>query len=116
MPGARGGGTIWTDTAGNVWLFGGFGYDHVGGTASFLNDLWTYNPTTQQWTWVSGPDVVNTSAGNYGTLGTPATTNQPGSRIFASGWTDTTGHLWLFGGEGSDSVPTFGDLNDLWRF
>jgi N-acetylneuraminic acid mutarotase len=116
MPGARGGGTIWTDTAGNVWLFGGFGYDHVGGTASFLNDLWTYNPTTQQWTWVSGPDVVNTSAGNYGTLGTPATTNQPGSRIFASGWTDTTGHLWLFGGEGSDSVPTLGDLNDLWRF
>jgi N-acetylneuraminic acid mutarotase len=117
VPGARGGGTVWTDTAGNVWLLGGYGYDSlVADSESFLNDLWTYNPTTQQWTWVSGSNLVNTSPGNYGTLGTPATTNQPGSRIFASGWTDTTGHLWLFGGEGSDSVPTFGDLNDLWRF
>jgi N-acetylneuraminic acid mutarotase len=115
VPGARGGGTVWTDTAGNVWLFGGFGYDHLG-AEGFINDLWTYNPTTQQWTWVSGPDVTNMSSGNYGALGTPATTNQPGSRIFASGWTDTTGHLWLFGGQGLDSVAAFGDLNDLWRF
>jgi hypothetical protein len=99
---------------------GGFGYDHLGsGNAeSFLNDLWTYNPTTQQWTWVSGSNLVNTSPGDYGVLGTPATTNLPGSRIFASGWTDTTGHLWLFGGEGWDSVtpPNFDDLNDLWKF
>lgn len=119
VPGARGGGTVWTDTAGNVWLLGGFGYDSlVADSESFLNDLWTYNPTTQQWTWVSGSNVVNTSPGNYGTVGTPATTNQPGSRIFASGWTDTTGHLWLFGGEGYDSAstPNFGDLNDLWKF
>jgi N-acetylneuraminic acid mutarotase len=120
VPGARGGGTVWTDTTGNVWLLGGYGYDQLGSgnTESFLNDLWTYNPTTQQWMWVSGSNLVNTSPGNYGTLGTPATTNQPGSRIFASGWTDTTGHLWLFGGKGWDSAstPNFNDLNDLWKF
>jgi N-acetylneuraminic acid mutarotase len=111
VPGARGASTVWTDTAGNVWLYGGFGYDHLG-AEGLLSDLWTYNPTTQQWTWVSGPNVASTSLGDYGTPGTPATTNQPGIRTFASGWTDTTGHLWLFGG----FVGNAQDLNDLWKF
>jgi hypothetical protein len=40
-PGARDGGMIWTDSAGNVWLFGGYGNDSAG-TANQLNDLWEY--------------------------------------------------------------------------
>ena len=39
----------------------------------------------------------------YGTLGTPAAGNIPGSNVGASGWTDGSGHLWLFGGEGYDA-------------
>jgi hypothetical protein len=64
---------------------------------------------------VSGPSVASTTLGDYGTLGTAATTNQPGIRIFASGWTDTTGHLWMFGGfvNGASGVD---DLNDIWKF
>ncbi len=63
VPGARGGGTVWTDTAGNVWLLGGYGYDSlVADARSFLNDLWTYNPTTRQWTWVSGGGKPRTRA------------------------------------------------------
>jgi hypothetical protein len=31
-------------------------------------------------------------------------------------WTDTSGHLWLFGGEGFDANGTFGALNDLWEY
>jgi len=41
VPGARGGAISWTDSAGNLWLFGGYGFDS-GGTNGNLNDLWQY--------------------------------------------------------------------------
>ena len=53
VPGARYGAVSWTDSSGNLWLFGGFGYDSTGGSG-YLNDLWQYSPSTGQWTWVSG--------------------------------------------------------------
>jgi N-acetylneuraminic acid mutarotase len=119
-PGARGGSVVWTDSAGQVWLFGGLGYGvaagATSGTEGLLNDLWTYDRNTAQWTWVNGPEAPNTSSGTYGTLGTGATTNQPGSRAGASGWVDSTGHLWMFGGDGYDSSGNLGDMNDLWKF
>lgn len=117
LPGARGGSAVWTDSTGQVWLFGGLGYGAVAGTEGLLNDLWNYNPTTQQWTWVNGTSgAAGSTAVVYGTLGTPALTNQPGSRAAASGWVDSTGHLWMFGGNGYDSAGNVGDLNDLWKF
>jgi N-acetylneuraminic acid mutarotase len=116
LPGGRGGGVVWTDSAGQVWMFGGIGVGRDGVEGS-LNDLWTYNPTTSQWTWVNGPNTANSTAGVYGTLGTGAPGNQPGSRGGASAWTDATGHLWLFGGQGLDSGGNpAGDMSDLWKF
>ena len=41
--------------------------------------------------------------GVYGTLGTPAAGNVPGGRFGAVSWTDSSGHLWLFGGLGHDA-------------
>src|SRR6185436_10087217 len=35
----------WTDLNGNYWMYGGF----LQGTGMY-NDLWRYNPTTNQWT------------------------------------------------------------------
>jgi hypothetical protein len=32
------------------------------------------------------------------------------------GWKDSTGNLWLFGGNGPDSGGVYGELNDLWKF
>jgi hypothetical protein len=118
LPGARGGSVVWTDSTGQVWLFGGFGYGANGATGGEgqLNDLWNYNPTTQRWTWVNGTQAANSTAAAYGTLGTGALTNQPGSRAGSSGWVDGTGHLWMFGGSGYDSAGNLGDLNDLWKF
>jgi len=52
-PGRPLGAATATDPAGNVWLFGGQGYDSAG-KVGLLNDLWQYNPTTKQWTWI-GP-------------------------------------------------------------
>jgi hypothetical protein len=42
----------------------------------------------------------------------------PGSRLDASGWTDSSGHLWLFGGQGYDASGNYisGHLNDLWMY
>ena len=118
LPGARGAATVWTDSAGQIWLFGGNGFGAVGTTKGLLNDLWNFNPTTMQWTWISGGQTTNdVSSANYGTLGTPAPGNQPGDRAGASGWIDSTGNLWMFGGLGYDSSGAhFGDLNDFWKF
>lgn len=43
IPGGREGFRVWTDAAGNFWLFGGTGYDSSG-TVGNLNDLWKYEP------------------------------------------------------------------------
>jgi N-acetylneuraminic acid mutarotase len=110
-PGARSGAISWTDTAGNLWLFGG----SPDSNGFSLNDLWQYTPSTQQWTWVGGANATG-SAGTYGTLGIGSTTNLPGARFWATSWTDHDGNLWLFGGQGNDSTGAFGLLGDLWRY
>jgi len=113
IPGARGQSVAWTDASGNVWLFGGEGY-HSTGTIGYLNDLWKYSGG--EWTWMGGSDLANQS-GTYGTLGTPAPGNVPGAQYYRpDAWTDSSGNLWLFGGDGYDSAGKLGLLNDLWRY
>lgn len=112
IPGAWEGGISWTDSAGNLWLFGGYGLNSAG-VASVLNDLWEFNISNGTWTWVSGNSKH--TGGVYGTLRVPATTNLPGGRVGAAGWTDNGGNFWLLGGWGIDSDGKEGYLNDLWR-
>ncbi len=110
-PGNRSGAVSWTDTSGNLWLFGGYGYYSVNGTGAvgYLNDLWEFNPATSEWTWVSGSQTPPV-----------ASTNVPGGRALAVSWTDSSGNLWLFGGWGYTVVVggTGSEfvLNDLWEF
>jgi N-acetylneuraminic acid mutarotase len=104
-PGSRINSTVWTDAAGNFWLFGGndsTGYD----------DLWKYSPTSHLWTWMSGSTSGN-APGVYGVEGTPAPGNRPGARAQAVSWVDAAGNLWLFGGV---SFSGSGNLNDLWQY
>jgi hypothetical protein len=116
VPGARFGSVSWIDSSGNLWLFGGDGYDSTG-TWGDLNDLWEFNPTNKEWTWMSGSNTIN-AVGVYGTLGVPSAANVPGARQQAVSWADSSGNLWLFGGAGDyDSTSgTASDLNDLWEF
>jgi len=124
-PGSRQHGVLWVDPAGNVWLFGGFGLDSAGtgGPAgAILNDLWEFNTTTNQWTWVSGSNLANQS----GTYGAQATTNLftavagdvPGSRWGAVGWSDANSNLWLFGGwgHGTSTTDPTGFMSDIWEY
>lgn len=115
-PGAHDGATGWTDANGNLWLFGGAGYNSAGQTLT-LNDLWKYSPSNGEWIWVSGSSSNPTPQGVYGTQGVAAATNVPGGRFQPVGWTDASGDLWLFGGQGYDSTGTsINYLNDLWEY
>ena len=114
VPGARYSASSWIDSSGNLWLFGGYGYDSTGG-AGYLNDLWQYSPSSGQWTWISGVNADNAS-GVYGTQGTAAASNAPGGRYSGSSWIDSSGNLWLFGGYGYGSTSGLGALNDLWLY
>jgi len=114
-PGSRSGAVTWQDANGNVYLFGGYGYDAFA-TIGNLNDLWKYNPSTNQWSWISGNNFCF-SPGNYGTIGVANSTNKPGARNGAVNWTDNNGDLWLFGGLGvATNSATTVYLNDLWKY
>ena len=122
-PGSRSGSGGWTDSEGNLWLFGGSGVDAAGNSGN-LGDLWEFNPYTNEWAWIGGSSTLVTrdqtgaygQPGVYGTLGVPGAGNIPGGRSDAASWTDGSGNLWLWGGDGLDSTGTEGELNDLWEF
>lgn len=114
-PGARAGSASWIDESGNLWLFGGYGYDGVSSLPTSLNDLWIYNITTGEWTWMSGSKIAK-ALGVYGTKGVPDADNCPGARSYCSGLINGS-DLWLFGGLGySNETAGGGYLNDLWKY
>jgi hypothetical protein len=113
IPGARDGSCTWKDSSGNFWLFGGFGYDSVGGTAYTLNDVWKFAPGTSQWTWVSGSKTAN-AVGSYGNLGIASSTNAPPARASSGCWQDSAGNFWLYGGY--STVSDQDELDDVWMY
>jgi hypothetical protein len=124
-PGGRNYAVGWTDSNGNLWLFGGLVFSNQ---SSYFNDLWKFDPATSEWAWISGSSTVGSScpvisgvpncgrSGTYGTLGTPAAENTPGGRYQAETWVDLSGNFWLYGGLGFDTNGNWGALSDLWRF
>jgi hypothetical protein len=111
-PGTRLNAASWTDSNGNLWLFGGDSFS-TGNAAAQLNDLWEYAPATGQWAWIGGSNFAGQS-GIYGSLGVTASSSTPGGRYSASSW-NGNGTLWLYGG----STPAGGNnsisLGDLWQ-
>lgn len=114
LPGARRNAATWTDTLGNLWLFGGIGYSETNG-ANMLNDLWRYNMATNSWTWMKGSKQLM-QQGNWGTQGTSSSQNTPGARQGCLTWVDDQGDLWLFGGYGFNSGGNLNQLADLWKY
>jgi gliding motility-associated-like protein len=101
---------FWRDLDGNLWIFGG--QYKTGGNTFYLNDLWKYDITINQWTWMKGPQFTSNPNGDYGILGVSASSNLPcarGNGILC--WTDNYGKFWLYGGETSAGV-----LGDLWQY
>lgn len=113
-PGARGISVSWIDASENLWLFGGGGHDSFGNPL-LLNDLWKFEPSTGEWTWVSGDDEGG-QPGVYGTKGIARVFNKPGARTAGVSWIDISWNIWLFGGWGYDVSGHEAYLNDLWKF
>jgi hypothetical protein len=118
VPGARWSAAAWADHNGNLWLFGGEGYDSTANGS--LSDLWEYKGG--QWIWTKGPGSVS-QGGIYGLppgpIIYPYVGNGPGSRFAPGYWFDQSNNqFWMFGGEGFDSAGTNGNglLDDLWRY
>ncbi len=123
--GSRGWGSVlWLPEDGTIWIFGGKGFDSSGDFGLYsMNDLWRFNPASNEWTWMNGASVIGSQnyqglPGVYGTKGTAAASNQPGSRYHSTSWTDPQGDLWMMGGIGMDSTApqTEGELNDVWKY
>ncbi len=97
----------WTDKNGNFWLYGGSDDNNNG----IHNDLWRYNPLTQEWTWMTGTNTVN-DQGNYGIQGVESPSNRPPSTNNAITWVDSSGNFWMFG-----FLKFFVyAYNDLWKY
>jgi hypothetical protein len=87
--------------------------------------MWVYTPAATfgqigTWTWVKG----STTGGQNGVYGDELRLYKtfvnwtPGGRRATMSWVDSSGELWLFGGQGYDSTSTSGNgfLNDMWRY
>src|SRR5690606_4157556 len=86
-PGSRKQSVVWQKN-GLVYMFGGFGFAKSG-QASYLNDLWEYNSSSNIWTWIDGNDYVN-SDDNITHIG---------ARCCSVSWVDGN-DLYLFSGYG----------------
>lgn len=105
-PSARCGASIWTDSSGKLWLFGGYGI--VDDQPRSLNDLWHFK--NNKWTMVEDINLqLNDSF--------VQSNKRPGPRAYAALWKDSNNTVWMFGGEGSNTdANRDAPLNDLWKF
>jgi hypothetical protein len=119
-PGARSQASAWQSPDGKFWLFGGDGQSSLYAGGGNLNDVWTYDPATGFWTWVTATTQsygtveapAPTRNGEFGPQGTPGN-YKPGTRAGTQAFPDNYGNVYIFGGTGYGSYSG-GTLNDLW--
>lgn len=108
-PGARRNHGFIADSNGNLWLFGGEGYDG-NGQLGRLSDVWKFDITTMKWNWVGGSNLRNISP-QHGTLGNGHASNTPGGRELMAMVPWRNHGFFIYGGKiGADKY------NDLWYF
>jgi Galactose oxidase, central domain/Kelch motif len=122
-PGTRVGAAGWTDRFGNLFLFGGIGFELTGRTPpdtleAPMNDLWVCVAFLDgcQWQLVGGYDTTNgaaiqDNAKQEGQFGSYTATVFPGARLGVAAWTDHSGNLWMFGGSDGGNF-----MNDFWKY
>jgi N-acetylneuraminic acid mutarotase len=113
-PQARRNAMKWTDSDGNLWLYGGTSNSEF----NHFEDLWKFDIKKNQWQLIDGKGKFN-----VGPKASKQKTEDPqniiGSRAGAITWTDNKDNLWIFGGNANNSAGEFNDIelhNDLWKF
>jgi hypothetical protein len=116
-------------------MYGGYGYplatSPVPQGPGFLSDLWFWEGSAAVGAWIpANPPVFINSSGKYQADETPlelinsagaytavGSVGTPGARWGATPWTDASGNLWMFAGQGYDSTGVeTGLLNDTWEW
>lgn len=102
----------WVDSEGNFWLMGG----NVLQSGYFIyNDLWKYNPDTNEWTWMKGSTEPG-NPGYFGVKGIASSANNPPARFEnRANWIEDD-KLYMFGGYYSIQSGLNRMLNDLWMY
>lgn len=113
-PGARQGAGTWVENTANgtqrFWLFGGSSDTSNSTNESFnntYNDLWMFDPSTREWTWVNGSTLVN-QQGSYNGTANP----YPGGLDLVQTWNWNNGtevEFVLYAGHSNQ-----GAKNDYW--
>jgi N-acetylneuraminic acid mutarotase len=111
-PSARGRAGTWKFNN-KFYLFGGDGVDSNGEYGK-LNDIWEYDPLSNNWRWIKGSKFRN-ETGIYGTQGLGSISNIPGARS-SGGFCQIENKFFLFGGYGYPENGEAGFLNDLWEY
>ena len=73
----------------------------------YLNDLWLFNTSSLEWTWISGNDTIS-QPGKYGTKLQSSINNYPGSRSQSTSVIDRNNNIYIFGGNGFDKNNVIG--------
>ncbi len=94
--------TAWVKSDGTLWTFGGSEYGNL------FNDVWKFDITTNEWTWMSGGNIPTS---DFGILGVESISNLPLARSTYTSWQDANDNLYIFAG-GAD----YGKYNDVWKY
>lgn len=95
----------WVDDCDRVYMFGGLDLCNMGAS---LNDIWRYDPTTNNYTYIRG----GTGAQVSGTQGVFDPNNTPPSVGGSQAWQNSKG-FYLFGGQDSFSAAL---SDDVWLY
>jgi hypothetical protein len=117
-PGARHDQSTWTDPSGNLWMFSGFGFswdNTIKVQPLFLDEVWEFTGTSDYNCLV--PNCLPRSPNGWTLASSAKPPLAPAARTGAASWTDSSGTLWLFGGQdGEGGNVGLGFVNDLWSF
>jgi len=98
----------------NEILYLYFGTGRASGASSgLLNDFWSYNISSDEWTWESGTDAID-DQGDFGTEGVSSPSNVPPAREYAQAVLDITNDRLVVVGGRRPGFTQFG--NDIWSF
>jgi PKD repeat protein len=101
--------SAWKDLSGNFWMWGGESFF----MGEDKNEMWRFNPVTNNWAWIGGNTVGNTNP-IFGTQCVADSMNDPGGRFENRAcWQDAADDFYFFGG-GIDALNAV--RNDLWKY